>query len=305
MSADADAPHLPADYAPRIHRAEVVGIERPGPGMVRVHFGGADLADYPTTGTGDEYVRMFFPDAPDQEVRMPRITSVRGWEYPDDVEPSEMRVYTIRQHAPGRVTVDFVVHDGGVAAAWAEEAVVGRAVGINPPCGLYDRPEELTRQILVADEPGLPAALRIAELTADQVQTVLVLEVRDAANRLHAAVDGVEYVWLDGSGNGRGESRVLEALRELAPGDDTYVWVSTEGRLNRAVRRYLRHEQKLPADGYKCVAYWQERAEAWRSCFDAQGETFAAKIQAARSAEGRDTEAIIDEIDGLYEAAGL
>jgi NADPH-dependent ferric siderophore reductase len=216
-----------------------------------------------------------------------------------------MRVYTIRAHEPGRVTVDFVVHEGGVAATWAQEARPGRAVGINPPCDLYERPESLTRQILVADEPGLPAALRLAEHTADHVQTVLLLEVRDPANRLTADVEGAEYVWLDGSGNGHGESRVLDALRALAPDEDTYVWVSTEGRLNRAVRRYLRHERKLPAAHYKCVAYWQERAEAWRSRYEAQGEGFAAKVQAARATAGRDAEDVIDEIDELYDAAGL
>lgn len=302
-SPETDSP-FPADYVPRIHRAEVVAVEHPGPGMVRIRFGGEDLRDYPTTGVGDEYVRMFFPDRPADDVRMPRITSLRGWEYPEGVQPSEMRVYTIRSHRQGEVTVDFVVHDGGIAATWAQEAEPGRAVGINPPCALYERPETLTRQILIADEPGLPAALRIAELTAGAVDTVLLFEVRGPDYRLTADVPGVEYRWLDGSGNGHGESRVLDTLRDLAPRDDTYVWVSTEGRLNRAVRRYLRHEQKLPADNYKCVAYWQERAEAWRARFDEMGTEFASKLQAVR-AEGRDQEEIVDAIEELYERAGL
>ncbi|MCW5252021.1 siderophore-interacting protein [Streptomyces sp. SHP 1-2] len=305
MADDTPAARLPADYVPRIHRAEVTGVERTGPGMVRVRFGGSDLRDYPTTGTGDEYVRMFFPDRPGDEVRLPRITTLRGWEYPDGVEPSAMRVYTVRDHAPGRLTVDFVVHDGGVAAAWARRARPGDAVGVNPPCGLYERPGTLTRQLLVADEPGLPAALRLAELTADEVRTTLLVEVRGPAHRVRAGVGGVDYLWLDGSGNGVGESRLLDALRELAPGHDTYVWVATEGRLNRAVRRYLRHERGLPAHHYKCVAYWQERAEAWRARYEELGPEFASKARAVRTAEGRDPEEIADEMDGLYEAAGL
>ncbi|MBQ0825920.1 siderophore-interacting protein [Streptomyces tagetis] len=305
MAEDLSATRLPTDYVPRIHRAEVLGVERSGPGMVRVRFGGTDLRDYPTTGIGDEYVRMFFPDRPDEEVRLPRITTVRGWEYADGVEPSAMRVYTVRGHAPGEITVDFVVHDGGVAAAWAQQARPGQAVGVNPPCGLYERPDALTRQILVADEPGLPAALRLAELTADEVETVLLLEVRGADHRIRADVGNVEYIWLDGSGNGNGESRILDALRELAPGDDTYVWVSTEGRLNRAARRYLRHERKLPAHHYKCVAYWQDRAEVWRSRYEELGPEFASKVRAVRSAADRDPEEIADEMENLYESAGL
>ncbi|MFK4789132.1 SIP domain-containing protein [Microbacterium sp. ZW T5_56] len=296
---------FPADYVPRIHRAEVLTVERPNEGIIRIRFGGDDLRDYPTTGIGDEYVRMFFPDAPEQEVRLPRITSLRGWEYPEGVEASEMRVYTIRAHRPGEVVVDFVVHDGGIAAAWAEQARPGRAVGINPPCGLYERPEHLRRQILVADEPGLPAALRIAEATAADVATMLVLEVRSPAHRLTAEVEGVQYVWLDGSGNGQADSRLVAALERLAPGDDTYVWVATEGRVNRAARRHLRHERRLPAENYKCVAYWQERAEAWRARYDELGAEFAARVRAIRTADGRDPEEIDDEVEKLYENVGL
>lgn len=296
---------FPASYVPRIHRAEVVDVRRLGPGMVRVVFGGDDLVDYPTTGTGDEYVRMFFPDTPDDEVRLPFITSLRGWDYTEGVEPSEMRVYTIRAHRAGQVDVDFVVHEGGIAAAWALQARPGQAVGINPPCGLYERPDELKRQILVADEPGLPAALRLAEETPGDVETVLLLEVGGAERRLLADAPGVEYRWLDGSGNGHADSRVLDALRELNPDASTYVWVSTEGRLNRAVRKYLRHEQQLPAANYKCVAYWQERAEAWRARLDALGPAFTERVQALRSDADRDSEEVADAVEALYESAGL
>ncbi|MDR2293967.1 MAG: siderophore-interacting protein [Microbacterium sp.] len=299
------ASHLPSDYIPRIHRAEVLTVERPNAGIIRVCFGGEDLSDYPTTGIGDEYVRMFFPDAPDQEVRLPRITSLRGWEYPDGIEASAMRVYTIRQHRRGEVVVDFVVHEGGVAAEWAAHARPGRAVGINPPCGLYERPAHLRRQILIADEPGLPAAMRIAEETGAEASTVLVLEVRSSAHRLAAHVDGVEYVWLDESGNGNTGSRLVATLEQLAFSEDTYVWVATEGRVNRAARRYLRHERGLPAENYKCVAYWQERAEAWRARYDELGADFAAKVRAIRSDDGRDPEEIDDDVESLYENAGL
>ena len=296
---------LPAQYTPRIHRAEVLAVQRPGPGMVRVRFGGPDLHDYPTTGIGDEYVRMFFPDRPDEEPRLPRITHVRGWEFPDGVEPSQMRVYTIREHAPGEVAVDFVVHDGGVAAAWAQQAQPGRAVGINPPWSMYEKPAEVSRQILLADEPGMPAALRIAELTDDEVPTVLVLEVRGPAHHRYATIENAEYIWLDGTGNGLGSSRILETLRELAPRNDSYVWAATERRLNRAVRRYLRHERKLPAENYQCVAYWQEKAEAWQSRYDTMGPAFASRIRAARTAENQDPEELRDRIEGLYESVGL
>ncbi|MFI2103938.1 siderophore-interacting protein [Isoptericola sp. NPDC019693] len=297
-------PPLPATYEPRIHRAEVTAARRVGPGMVRVTFGGADLRDFPTTGVGDEYVRLFFPEDPDEIPRLPSV-SERGWAFADGVKPSEARVYTIRRHAPEEITVDFVVHDGGIAAAWASQARPGQVLGINPPYGQYELPGTARRQILVADEPGLPAALRVAEQTAGLVPTTLVLEVRGEGHRMVADVDGASYRWLCGTGNGQTPSQLEEALRRLDIGDDTYVWVATEGRLNRAIRKYLRHGLGLPAGHYKCIAYWQDDSEAWRARYDELGEEFRDRIRTLWTDKERDSEEIVDDVQRMYEVAGL
>lgn len=80
--------------------------------MIRVTLGGDDLLDYPTTGIGDEYVRLFFPDEAHLEPRLPFVSG-RGWDYEEGVEPSQMRTYTIRDHRPGEIDIDFVIHEGG------------------------------------------------------------------------------------------------------------------------------------------------------------------------------------------------
>lgn len=304
MSRQPASSPFPTEYRARIHRAEVLEAFRIGPGMVRVRLGGADLVDYPTTGVGDEYVRVFFPDAPHEEPRIPVITSLRGWEYPEGTLPSEMRVYTIRSHARGEVIIDFVAHEGGVAATWAEAARPGDAIGINPPCGLYERPEHLLSQILVVDEPGLPAALRIAEETAATVRTLVIAEVRDELNRLETPIEGVKFRWIDGAGNGHHDSKALAALRDIDIDDDTYVWVSTEGRVNREIRRYLRHERQLSGAHYKCVAYWQERAEVRRARLEELGSDFMSQVRTIREGGG-DDEAIDDAVEALYESVGL
>ncbi|MDR6175093.1 NADPH-dependent ferric siderophore reductase [Nocardioides zeae] len=303
----ADDPQLPAGYLPRIHRAQVTAVRQLTPGLVRVTLGGPDLTDYPTTGIGDEYVRLFFPDTPDSEPRLPHVTD-RGWEWDEGVEPAAMRVYTVRHHRAGEVDLDFVVHEGGIAAAWAQQVAVGQVVGLNAPYGLYDPPAGTTRQVLVADEPALPAALRIAEATADRVATTLLLEVRGSEHQLQARVpDGaaVEHVWLRGSGNGHSPSHLVEALRRTEVTDTTYVWVASETRENRAARRYLRHDLGLPGDRYKCVGYWTERAEEWRERYDALGPDFSERLDALWADETRDTEEIVDEVQRLYEAVGL
>lgn len=295
---------LPEHYEPRIHRAEVTAAHRLSPGMIRVVFGGDDLRDFPTTGVGDEYVRLFFPADPDELPGLP-VVSGRGWEFEDGVEQSEARVYTVRRHAPGEITVDFVVHAGGVGSRWATQARPGQILGVTPPYALYERPEAAKRQILVADEPGLPAALRIAEQTAGTVPATLVLEVRDEDHRLVAEAGDVQYQWLSGTGNGHTPSQLEDALRRMPIDEDTYVWVATEGRLSRSIRKLLRHGLGMPASHYKCIAYWQDDAEAWRARYDALGAEFRDRIRALWSDEERDPEEIFDDVQRMYEVAGL
>lgn len=296
----------PGGYEPRIHLAVVAGARRVGPGMMRITFGGADMVDFPTTGIGDEYVRLFFPDSPDEAVRLPFVTD-RGWDFADGDEPSAMRTYTIRKHRAGEVDIDFVDHDGGIAAAWALQARPGQQVGIHPPRSLYEPPAWAKRQLVVADEPALPAALRLAELTATEVPTTLILEVRGAGYQLLPEVTpehDVHIVWLRGTGNGNAPSELVSAVRRAEIDADTYVWVASETRITREVRTYLRGERALPADAYKIVGYWTDRAEEWRERYDGLGEEFHARVHALYDSD-RDTEEIVDEVQQLYEAVGL
>lgn len=308
MSAAVDAAVTGASgaYVPRIHTAEVTGARRLGPGMVRVTLGGADMHDYPTTGVGDEYVRLFFPDEPEGEVRMPFLAD-RGWDFPEGVEPAPMRTYTIRDHRSGEVDIDFVVHEGGLAADWALQARPGQRLALNPPQALYGRPAEARRQLLVADEPALPAALRIAELTAHEVATTVLVELRARENALLIELGGedpVRYRWLSGTGNGATPSQLVDALRREEIAEDTYVWVAGETRLTRQARSFLRHELSLPAAAYKCVGYWTDRAEQWRARYEELGEDFHERVRALYASDG-DAEEIADEVQRMFEAVGL
>ena len=66
----------------RIHRAEVVAVERQTAVMIRVTHRGEGLADFETTGVGDEYMRVFLPAPGESEPVLPCATQdswVWGW----------------------------------------------------------------------------------------------------------------------------------------------------------------------------------------------------------------------------------
>ncbi|PPF37127.1 siderophore-interacting protein [Pseudoclavibacter sp. AY1H1] len=297
-------------YVERIHRAVVTGVRQLGPGMLRVTFGGDDLLDYPTTGIGDEYVRLFFPDEAHLEPRLPFVSG-RGWDYEEGVEPSQMRTYTIRDHRPGEIDIDFVVHEGGIASTWVLGAKPGYVLGINPPRDLYALPEGVTKQVLICDEPALPAALRIAELTP-HVETEIVCEIRDAGYELLPSVELKAAHWVRGSGNGHRPSRLVEAVRRLdIPNDGSvYVWVAGETRVTREVRSHLRHTLGLPGSAYKVVGYWTYEVEAWSAKWEALDESIKQQIMDLYGETGdgepeMDEETRMDEVFRIYASVGL
>lgn len=291
-----------------VHRVEAVDVRRITPGMVRVVFAGDGLEGFVSSGVGDEYLRLFLPAEGYDEPILPEPTDDGYWRFPEGVDSTVVRTYTVRAWDPEarRLTIDFVVHDGGVAARWAMGAHPGHVLGLNTPRGLYAAPGDIRWQLLVADATGLPAALRLAEQAPAGVRTRVVLEVAGPEDEQSIPVpDGVQLDWVHG-GNGHGRSRLEEIVRASDfPGEPGYVWVAGEARVTRAVRKYLRHELKLPPSAYKVVGYWTENAEQWMERYEALPEDLRARLSDMWSDETRDVEEVTDEYEATLESHGL
>lgn len=291
-----------------VHRVQVVDVRRLTPGMVRIVFAGPGLEGFVSSGVGDEYLRLFLPKTGHDEPQLPVPSADGYWEFPDGVEPCEVRTYTVRawDAATGLLTIDFVVHEGGVAATWALGAQPGHVVGVNTPRGLYAPVGGIRWQLLVADATGLPAALRLAEQAPEGVRTRVVLEVADDRDEQQVELPaGVELTWVHG-GNGHAPSRVEEIVRASEfPKDPGYVWVAGETKVTRGVRRYLRHELKLPASAYKVVGYWTANAEQWMARYEALPDGVREQLSAMWADETRDQEEVEDEYEAALEAHGL
>lgn len=300
------------DPAPEIYRAEVTDVCRLSPGIIRVTFGGPGLATFASSGVADEYLRVFLPHGPDRRaVNLPTGTPGGGWEWPDGVDQAPLRTYTVRavRQDPTEVDLDFVVHDGGVASAWAATAAPGDVVGLNTPSGLYDPPADLDWQLLVADQAGLPALGRLLETAPAHVRTRAVVEVPDPAHRIGLPTGPhIEVTWIDG-GNGHAASRLLEVVQSApAPDGDAgsgYIWVAGESRCLRAVRKHLRRDRGLSPDRFKAVGYWIDGAEEWYSRYEALPQQTRDELLAMWTDEGRDAEEVEDEYGDRLERLGL
>lgn len=289
----------------RVHRAVVVRVEELAPWLRRVVLGGDGLRDFQSTGVGDEYLRVMFPPEGGTEPALPTV--VDGVFDFGQVDLDLLRTYTVRDHDPatGEVTIDFVVHEGGVASSWARAAEPGDVVGVNSPTAMYDAPDGLQWQVLAADAAALPALCRVVETTPDHVRTRVVLELPDDSAEVplpdHPGLEVVRIV----AGNGHGPSRLPEVVQSLTRPDGVgYVWVAGETRALRGVRKHLRHGLGLPASAYKSVGYWIEGAEHWREDYDALDASTRAALEALWES-GRPEEEIEDEYDERLTALGL
>lgn len=267
--------------------AEVRENSRLGPNVVRIVLDGGDLPRYPMLDVPDEAVALYFPsgDAP------------------------VGRNYTVRAFDPGtaRMTVDFVLHEGGVAAQWALGATPGDRVRLARPRSWYRRPADSRWQLLVADLTGLPALARILEGCDGTVATRAVVEVLDDADLATlpgATPPGVTMEVLRG-GNGVGPSALVERACAVEPPDEPgYLWFAGEAGGARQIRKHARHVWSWTTDRMDVIGYWRLAAERWNARFAPVSTELLAVYQAVLDNGGSDKEAG-EAYDIALEQAGL
>ena len=296
------------DMAPMFFTATLLSRRQLTAGMVRLTFGGEGLAGFASTGIGDEYLRLFFPNETTGRLHLPHITEDGRWTYPDGQDAIRCSTYTVRHHRPdrGEVDIDFVIHPGGLASEWAQRAQPGDEITLNRPRGLYNRPADAVWQLLVADATGLPALSRIIEGTPAHIQSRIFVEVAEPEHQLDLPEHpGMTVTWLTRSGNGVAPSRMAEIVRSVPlPSTPGYIWAAGEQKAVRAIRKFIRQDLRLPAGRYELVGYWIANGEAW----DARWEALPAAVKDAIAAgwdSGRDPELVRDEYEATLEEFGL
>lgn len=246
--------------------AEVLRSERVTPHMVRVTFGGPDLARLEWRGF-DQWVRLAVPVEDDTRFdNLPARFGVGGYlkylTLPRGTRPV-IRNYTLRalrRKAGGaELDIDFVVHgEDGVAGPWAARVEPGEQVAmIDQGCGW--RPTPADRFLLVADESGLPAVAGVLRDLPREARGVAVIELFDEADRQECEEpDGIEVRWVVRSGEQAPGDVALETLRALElPEGGAYAFAVGEQALATGARRHLVNERGVPKTQVTFSGYWR------------------------------------------------
>ena len=254
-------------------KARVAARRLVTPGMVRVTLAGPELDAFESTGVPDEFVRTFFPHPQTGELPLPGEDDAGRAVFPAGIEEPHNEYYTIRRvdRAARELDIDFVVHEGGIASEWAQNASPGDAIVLGKARFCYEPPADLAWQVLLADATGLPALGRIVEETPAHIRTLAIVEVAEASHKQNLAIgDHVDLRWIVGAGNGVGPSALLANLRALPLSEEPgYIWMAGEMYAARGIRRHLRNSLKLSGANFESVRYWVDNKEAWHARWEA------------------------------------
>jgi NADPH-dependent ferric siderophore reductase len=233
--------------------------------VATVTIGGPEIAEFDAMGA-DQWVRLFFCRDGQARLRTPSWSGTGALVQlltMDVATRPWVRSYSVRafRAADLELDIDIVVHGhaapgsnfGLVARPGDEVAILDEGISYLPPDG--------ARQLLVADDSAVPAALSILESAPPNLEAVALLEVAEAADVREVSLPPkVDLRWLHGRGDDQTPGRL--AMRALAGLESSYepryAWLAGESGLVTTARRFLTRERGMPRSSITFVGYWKK-----------------------------------------------
>ena len=217
---------------------EVVRVRTLSPHFRSITFGGAELQGF-ISASFDDHVKLML-DA-------------------DGAEPVR-RDYTPRHHdaATQELTIEFALHDDGLAAQWAAQAEPGQRATIGGPRGSFIVPTDYAWHLLIGDDSALPAIHRRLEELPAGSRAIVLIQLADPADRreLRSAA-ALDVSWVTSS------EALLDAVRALdLPVGEGYAWCAGEAGTMAQLRRLLIDAKGIDRHAMRVAAYWKRGASA-------------------------------------------
>lgn len=263
---DEDDGHHHDPYVEDYFLGETIGVERLSPSLIRVVLKIAGGERLIPSGHNDEWVRLALrPDA-NTPVTLPVLMENGKWGRPDGSQHCPNRPYTIRRWDADtcEMTIDIVVHEGGVAAGWAMSARPGDVVGICNPEGRLWIPKGSAWILMLTDITGLPAVGRVLEELPQGFQAIVHVEVPLDVDRqeIETKADASIY-WhvchgLKADRPGYTElPRIAQSITRLPDGPG-YIYIAGEARAVSDCRKHFRDQLGFDKKRIDAIGYWIE-----------------------------------------------
>nr|WP_277752545.1 siderophore-interacting protein [Ewingella americana] len=232
----------------------------------RIVLQGEQLQGFSSRGF-DDHTKLFFPVTAGDEVTPPTVSD-DGIVWPDGPRPQSRDYTPLSFDAQTQeLTLDFYLHDGGVASQWAENAQPGDPLVIGGPRGSLIVPTTYAWQLYVCDETGLPAVKRrLADLHQSGVNPHITLVVRaqsaQCVDYLNLGPEiNVEWIITTGQSAAEADTAVMNKLKSLTlPDADYFVWLTGEGQFVKTMNDHFTLTRGLDPAFVRSVAYWHHKS---------------------------------------------
>lgn len=261
MSNNAAAPSAPQSgrRGPRKppRPVEVARVENLSPHMVRITVTGEALADWPE-GDPTGHCKVFLPAEGETEPALPEM-GPDGLVYPKDRPRPVVRTYTPRRidRDAKELVLDFVLHGHGEASTWAQSAKPGMKLAVGGVGRGYVIDTDATKFHLAGDEAAIPALAVLLESLPTSAQITVDIEVRgEDAHIVMPEHPNARLQWHTLAAAEQPGSTLINALADVAPDDQLRIWVATEAKAVRTIRRAFL-DRGMPVENLVTRGYWK------------------------------------------------
>ena len=230
------------------------------PTMRRLTLGGDQLAEFAVNGGTaaafasfgfDDQVKVLVPHEGQSRPPLP----VQG---PDRLEWGSAggrpvaKDYTPRHVTENSLDLEFVLHEGGFAAAWVRTVQAGDPAWIVGPTRSLMLPTGSDRMVVAGDETALPAMARLLDEAPEDFVADVVIEVPSPASiQQLRELPGVSLTWT------HDPHEWHEAVVALPVGDDrTFCWAAGEAGAVRQIRSHWT-ASSVARDLLDVTGYWR------------------------------------------------
>ena len=225
----------------------------------RIRFSGTDLAGFTSPGF-DDHIKVFFPSVDGATLALPEMTD-EGIVWPEGLRPQARDYTPLEFDGESSLTLDFYIHQQGVASDWATQAQAGDQLIVGGPRGSLVVPTDYAFQLYVCDETGLPAfARRQRDVSAQALHLYAFTDETTGCDYLSDTAN-VTANWL-GSGQMQHAqlSQLIIRLDQITlPAEDYFIWLTGEGEFVKALSNYFTVQRGLNSEFVRAVAYWHQK----------------------------------------------
>lgn len=246
------------------------------PHFIRIYLQGDGVKQFSHLTIGANN-KILIPPKGIKQIHFPEIDKETGKrKETKGVMAPVTRTYTHRgiDLDSNEIYIDFVAHgDEGPASEWAERATIGDILGVmmkNKQAPLYP---VANHYILAGDATAIPVLSAILESLPATAKGTCIIEVHGKEDEQTISTNAnIDFIWLHNPSPQQGSELANVLKQQALPTESRFAYIAAEFSSVKAIRHYLRKEQRWERNEVYAFSYWKSGVSENASAKDRRKE---------------------------------